>query len=99
MVEVLDKAEWFGRVLDRGWIAHADAPDGHGVHECSPETCREIGRILRNHRQMVEALRGLLAPYDGWDDFQLERRADPATFRAVKAAKFALASLSPPVTP
>lgn len=79
----------------------ADA-DGNVIAECALFDASDaqdaanaafICKAVNSHHRLVEALRAWYAPYDGWSDAQLERRADPATIRAVIMTQKALAEL------
>lgn len=52
-----------------------------------------IVKAVNLHDELVAAVRSFLADYDGFDDFQLDRRVDEPMFRKIKAARFILAKI------
>ena len=52
-----------------------------------------IVRACNNHKALLDVLKSISNPYDGWNDTQLRRRTDgDAHFQAVQSARAAIAS-------
>ena len=83
----MDKIEWQREVSSEHREAYEDAKrDFHSLAECPHTAIKEIPA-------MVQALRDHVAQYDGWSDYELNRRADPATIARFKRDKAILASI------
>lgn len=69
--------------------AIASTLDGNG--SLASDTMKANARLIAAAPDLLEALREWISSYDGWSDFELQRRVDPATLRRIKITRAAIA--------